>query len=249
MSKKAPAFQFYSSDFMVGVMYWPHDLVGKYILLMCWQHQHGIITPEDMSNICKSYVKDIDNKLLSKFEQDENGNYYNPRLKEVIDSQIAYSESRRKNREGTKKPLNSEVSENKPKKKAVKKKKTHDNHMNNICGTYDSHMEDRDEDIVLIFKSLSINNNDLYDMLWNFYDMRKEIGKPMTKRATEMLVAKLQSFTKEESEMIEILQTSILNSWQGIFELKNKPKQPREQELPEWFNNKKGGLTDYEEID
>ena len=27
------------------------------------------------------------------------------------------------------------------------------------------------------------------------------------------------------------------------------PKQPREQELPEWFNNKKGGLTDYEEVD
>lgn len=229
MNKKAPAFQFYSSDFMVSVMYWSHDLVGKYILLLCWQHQHGIITPEDMSNICKSYVKDIDNKLLSKFKLDENGNYYNERLKEVIDSQIAYSESRSKNRKGSKSTVDSAVIEIKPKVKRAKKNKKD---MNNISQSYDNHMED--EDIVLIFKSLSLSNEELFNTLMSYYHMRKDIKKPMSTRAVEMLVSKLKDIAKDENEMIEILRNSVMNSWQGIFPLNNKPqKYVKEDIIPE----------------
>ena len=229
MTNKAPAFQFYSSDFMVSVMYWSHDLVGKYILLLCWQHQHGIITPEDMSNICKSYVKDIDNKLLSKFKLDDNGNYYNERLKEIIDSQIAYSESRSKNRKGSKSTVDSAFIESKPKVKKTKKNKKD---MNNISKTYDNHMED--EDIVLIFKSFSLDNNELYDTLINFYEMRKEKEVPLTARAGKTLINKLKKIAKNEEEMIEILNNSILSSWSGIFPLNNKPqKYVKEDVIPE----------------
>ena len=55
--------------------------------------------------------------------------------------------------------------------------------------------------------------------------MRKNIKKPLTKQALNLIVSKLNKIANSESEKIEILNNSIMNCWQGIFELKNKPKQ------------------------
>ena len=240
MIKKAPAFQFYSSDFMIGVMYWTHDLIGKYILLLCWQHQNDVITEEHMINICKTHVKDIDNKLMSKFLQDDDGNYFNARLKDVTDNQKAYSDSRRKNREGSKSVINSKQSSLKKKNKSSKKEIRHDKDMSNTCESYVTHMEDRDEDIVLMFNSLNNTNDELKETLWSFYDMREEIEKPMTKRAVEMFTKKLKEMAADENEMIQILQNSIMNSWQGIFPLDRNNKPQTKQDVPDYMiENKK----------
>ena len=45
------------------------EQVGKYIRLLCLQHQKGHLLKEHMINICKSYDKDI----FDKFRIDENG--------------------------------------------------------------------------------------------------------------------------------------------------------------------------------
>ena len=91
---KDPAFLFYSSDFLTGTMFMTNEQVGKYIRLLCAQHQIGALTTEHMSNICGTYDKDI----WAKFEQNSDGTYFNQRLQLEIDKRRSFCESRRKNR-------------------------------------------------------------------------------------------------------------------------------------------------------
>lgn len=92
---KDPAFLFYSSDFLTGTMLMSDDQVGKYIKLMCLQHQKGKLTEKDMLNICKTYDEDV----FQKFTKDEHGLYYNERLSFEIQRRIDYADSRRRNRQ------------------------------------------------------------------------------------------------------------------------------------------------------
>lgn len=48
---KDPAFLFYSNDFLSGTFLLSDEQVGKYIRLLCIQHQKGILTKKDMLNI------------------------------------------------------------------------------------------------------------------------------------------------------------------------------------------------------
>ena len=91
---KDPAFLFYSSDFLTGTMFMDNEQVGKFIRLMCAQHQKGRLSEKDMLKICITHDEDI----FSKFERDEAGLYFNTRLEEEVDKRKAYSESRRNNR-------------------------------------------------------------------------------------------------------------------------------------------------------
>lgn len=90
---KDPAFLFYSNDFLTGTYTMTDEQVGKYIRLLCLQHQKKYISEKDMLNICKSYDEDI----FCKFVKDENG-FYNERLREVAEKRKLYSESRSNNR-------------------------------------------------------------------------------------------------------------------------------------------------------
>jgi len=72
---KDPAFPFYASDFLTGTMYFTDAQTGKYIRLLCNQHQHGGIIDSDIFN---NIVGD-DMILRKKFIESENG-FYNERL-------------------------------------------------------------------------------------------------------------------------------------------------------------------------
>jgi uncharacterized protein YdaU (DUF1376 family) len=92
---KDPAFLFYSSDFLTGTMLMSNEQTGKYIRLLCLQHQKGgRLTHKDMIGICGTCDEDI----FDKFEVDEAGLYYNVRLDAEMRRRSAYSESRRQNR-------------------------------------------------------------------------------------------------------------------------------------------------------
>ena len=91
---KDPAVLFYTSDFITGTMLMSDEQRGKYIILLCLQHQQGGLSEEDMMNICKTY----DKKIFSKFDKLEDGLYYNDRMKRESYRRKAYSESRSKNR-------------------------------------------------------------------------------------------------------------------------------------------------------
>jgi hypothetical protein len=90
---KDPAFLFYTSDFLTGTLTMTDEQVGKYIRLLCLQHQKGELSEKDMLFICKSHDEDI----FSKFKNID-GKYFNERLKEESIKRIKYSESRRNNK-------------------------------------------------------------------------------------------------------------------------------------------------------
>jgi hypothetical protein len=91
---KDPALLFYTGDFLVGTMTMTNEQRGKYILLLCMQHQQGFLTDEDM----KENLDDTDIKVFNKFEKLSDGKYYNLRLREEAERRKSYSESRRNNR-------------------------------------------------------------------------------------------------------------------------------------------------------
>ena len=120
---KDPAFLFYSSDFLTGTLLMSMEQKGKFITLLCIQHQKGHLSEKDMLHICGSYDEDV----FTKFQKDEQGKFYNIRLEEEVDKRKAYSESRRNNR-----------------------KKKED--MNNTSLSYVEHMENENENENLIEK-------------------------------------------------------------------------------------------------
>lgn len=128
---KDPAFLFYSSDFLSGTMLMTNEDVGKYIRLLCLQHQKGHLKEKEMLSICGNYNEDI----FNKFKKDEEGNYYNERLEYEANKRKAYSESRRNNR----------------------KKKTYEEDMKNICNSYEEHMEN--ENININTNEIEIKDN------------------------------------------------------------------------------------------
>ena len=112
---KDPAVLFYTSDFLTGTTLMSNEQVGKYIRLLCIQHQKGVLSEKDMLKICDSYDEDI----YEKFDKSDEG-YYNKRMRDEFEKRKKYSESRANNR---------------------KKKE----HMNNICKSYEEHMENENE--------------------------------------------------------------------------------------------------------
>ena len=113
---KDPAFLFYSADFIVGTYEMTDEQVGRYIRLMCLQHQKGHLSESVVLSVMGG---EIDREVIGKLKRDDDGLYYNERLDEETNKRKKYSESRAKNRKG----------------KAVSK--SHDNHMSNICNSYD----------------------------------------------------------------------------------------------------------------
>lgn len=118
---KDPAVLFYTADFISGTITMSDEQRGKYILLLCIQHQKGYLTEKDMLNICKTY--DID--IWEKFNQ-EGDKFFNERMRSETEKRAKYSESRKLNR--------------------LKKEKD-TNISNDICSTYDEHMVNENENI------------------------------------------------------------------------------------------------------
>ena len=90
---KDPAVLFYTQDFLVGTMTMSYEQKGKYITLLCLQHQKGKLTLKDLQTILNE--EDVD--VAEKFIKESDGFYYNQKLKFESERRKNYSESRRKN--------------------------------------------------------------------------------------------------------------------------------------------------------
>ena len=128
---KDPAVLFYTSDFITGTLTMTHEQRGKYIMLLCLQHQKGHLTEKDMLKICDSYDEDI----FEKFEK-QGEIYFNKRMKSEAEKRAAYAESRRTNR---------------------KKKETTSDNVNIISSSYVPHMENINEDVNVEVKAAKIS--------------------------------------------------------------------------------------------
>jgi DNA replication protein DnaD len=61
----------------------------------------------------------------------------------------------------------------------------------------------------------------------DFKEFRKKIKKPMTDRAVELLIDKLNKLASDDVTKIAILNQSIVNGWQGVFPLKQDTPQSK----------------------
>ena len=86
------------------------------------------------------------------------------------------------------------------------------------------------------------DDSELNQAILEFMEFRKSIKKPMTDRAVDLLITKLNGMTSYIPEQIEIINQSIVNGWQGVFPLKNDQavrqtyhKQTKAEELNDFY--------------
>jgi len=216
---KDPAVLFYTSDFLTGTFTFTNEQRGMYISLLCLQHQKGRLSEKDMMQICTTYVEDV----FLKFKKDGNG-FYNERMETEINKRKNYSESRRKN-------ILSRY------KKKAKKASTYVVHMENenidegvninidlkgkapieSCGKeYNGDGVERgglSKELPKVIKVPMFIDLELWQ---KFLDMRKSIKKPMSEHAQELAFKKLAKIKTEGHDITEIIENSIMNSWQGF---------------------------------
>ena len=102
---------------------------------------------------------------------------------------------------------------------------------NNINNNIDNNKERKKESNYDKLINEQISDDKLKEVLYEFIKMRKFIKKPMTDRALQMLINKL---FKMQGDKIKILEQSILNNWQDIYELKeNNYKQKQTKKFTE----------------
>lgn len=76
------------------------------------------------------------------------------------------------------------------------------------------------------------NLPELQTTLKDYVVMRKSIKKPLTTKALELVLKKLDNIGTNEFHKIQILEQSIMNSWQGVFELKQDFNSNKESNNP-----------------
>jgi hypothetical protein len=89
---KDPAFLFYSSDFLMGVMVLSMEQRGQYITILSLMHQHGRLTLEEIETALHCKVSE---NVLKKFKKDSENRFYNERLESEVKRRSEFSESRR----------------------------------------------------------------------------------------------------------------------------------------------------------
>ena len=68
------------------------------------------------------------------------------------------------------------------------------------------------------------SNEELREALIDFIKMRKAIKSPATDRALKGILNKLDQLASDDKNKIGILEQSIINSWKGVFPLKEQNK-------------------------
>lgn len=74
----------------------------------------------------------------------------------------------------------------------------------------------------------------------DFIDHRKNSKNPMSERAIQLMINKLNKLSPNVEEQIEIINQSILGGWSTIYPLKkdNTKKQARQEVVPDWMKKK-----------
>ena len=92
-NNKDPAVLFYTSDFLSGCALMDMRERGQYITLLCLQRERGHMT---MQEIIRAVKKPSD-EVMSKFQKDEDGKYFNRRMELEIEKRDKHCQRQREN--------------------------------------------------------------------------------------------------------------------------------------------------------
>lgn len=197
---KDPAVLFYTSDFLSGTSFFNHDQKGKYITLLCEQHQLGSIPEEHLIDVCGGLNTDV----AKKFIKDSDGTYYNVRMREESDKRRAFCESRRK---------------------SIEKRYIRNTYVPSYVLRMENENENENTNAIKDENSILEAFIPVYlkEAFQAFEEMRRSIKKPISKKARKLIVDKLEKlYPKNIEKQIECLNQSTMNCWQGIFEIKKE---------------------------
>lgn len=199
---KDPAFLFYPNDFTTGTMFFTDEQVGKYLRLLCAQHQHGHLTEKQMLHICKIYDEDI----FAKFKKDDLGLFFNEKLEEETNKRKNFTESRRNNRVKTK---TSDVTSD----------ATYVNHMfSHMIAHMENENENENINELVLLKDENFKKNWLLWLEYKKKEYKFTYKSPLTEKAALKELFKLADGVPQDAT--EIINQSISHGWKGFFKLK-----------------------------
>lgn len=86
---------FYPADYLVGTLHFTYEQKGRYIDLLCFQHQHGEIPAQHFNQVCNE-----DPLIKTKFFEQKNGTFVNKRLLDEMKKRQLWRNSRIQNLKG-----------------------------------------------------------------------------------------------------------------------------------------------------
>ena len=203
---KDPAVLFYTSDFLSGTFTMTNEQVGKYIRLLCLQHQKGKLTEKDMLSICSAY----DVEIWDKFKI-EDGIFINERMHNEAVRRQKFSDSRRNNAKSHKNDSTSKAY-------ATHMETETENETITINKT-------KNRIIILPFES------EKFAEYWSMWKEYKKTQFKFTFKTPQSEQAALKDLIKisngDEYESINIIEQSMAKGWKGFFALKNNKNEQR----------------------
>ena len=202
-----PAFLFYPGDYLRDTQCLSEKSQVAYDRIMCEHMRNICVSQEQLNFFTKKLSDEEKQELLFVLTKCDNG-YFIKWVAESIEKRREYSESRRNNR--------------------LKKEITHDKDMK----TYDSHMEDENEDVnknenksVIKKEKLQINfPEDFTERRIKIFQAWLEYKKQIKDfYKSEMSIIALFHKWKDKSDpdLEKIVLQSISNNWKGLFELRS----------------------------
>jgi len=174
---KDPAFLFYSSDFLTGVADLTFEERGQYITLLCLQHQKGRLRKKAI----QIAVPGLSDDVLKKFEQDENGLFFNERLEFEAGKRAKHAEKQRQRAiDGWKKRKQKESHGNATASATAMPLENENENENEIVNRNKSEVETENKDIA--------EKKEAFNFWWDAYDKkvdRKKCEKKFLKLSVE----------------------------------------------------------------
>lgn len=216
---KDPAVLFYTSDFLSAVSLMDMRERGQYITLLCLQRERGHLTMQEI----KRAVKTPSSEVMGKFQQDEDGKYFNVRMDKEIAARAAHCLKQKANIE-----------------KRWNKKK-------DACGTVGG-IQDGISDgntVVLPLGNGNGNGNnpasfleetfsgELLSAVTSWLKYKQEKRQSYEEEGLRNLVSQIRNNAEKygESAVAEVIRTSMASGYQGIvFDRLGKNKQ---QQIPQ----------------
>jgi hypothetical protein len=211
---KDPAVLLYTNDFLSGTYTMTDEQVGKFIRLLCYQHQKGKLTEKDMQSICKGYDEDV----YAKF-QIVDGYYINKRMYEEAEKRSKFTESRRNNASA----------------KHMQK------HMVTHMENENENINENKNRNVLIYPNSEFKN--LWEQ-WIEYKKDEHKDRYKSTKTEQIAINNLVKLCNGDLKIaVEIVNNSIANKYKGLFKpihntQKQAPKNKIEQ-YQDWIQNAK----------
>ena len=218
---KAPAFQFYADDFIGGTITMSHEERGLYVLALCIQWGQGSLAHDDIERLGSGMAQPSLSKVKAKFELGEDGRLRQHRMEKERMKQASYRAERS---ESGKKGAKSKWANGSANGSAIKEPIAQP-----MANAWPPSPSPSPSPISILPKEppapaahkkagyaipeCFAGVDGFTDALQGWIDSRKQLRKPATDHAVQLMLGKL---SQQPGRAIAALNKCILSGWQGF---------------------------------